>query len=604
MKAFKKQRNLSAVVAAFASAGIRAGFLPQAAAQSSGPNLHTPGEIRWIKGRILVQPRAGLTAQELDKKLKAHGGRRVGAIQQLNVHIVELPAQANERAVAQLLKSDRHIRFAELDQVVPPALTPNDPYYTYGWHLAKIGTPSAWDYSVGDGVTIAILDSGVDATHPDLAGSMVPGYNAFDKNTDTRDVYGHGTKVAGAAAMVGNNLVGGTGVAFKSRIMPIRVTSTDGYGSWSAMANGILWAADNGARVANLSFQQSCGSSTLWNAAQYMRNKGGVVTISAGNSGVAESMSPSDSITCVGATDSSDNKTSWSTYGSFVDVAAPGVGIYTTTNGGGFGSVSGTSFSAPITAAVYALMMAANRTLSPSQLDAALFSTAVDLGAGGKDAFYGQGRVDAMAAVAKVRSTTSVDSTAPVVSIASPVASAKVSGLVPVDVNASDNVGVNRVDLYAGGTLVGSDTTAPYGFSLDTAGLPDGQLALEARAVDAAGNVGSTKTTVTVGNDSVAPTVTISNPQSGAMISGATTIAASATDDKRVAKVSLTINGKEVALSYGSSLSYQWNPYGGSTKGKGKGKGQASTSGTYTLTATATDEAGNTRSATVSVIVP
>src|SRR5690606_11975288 len=121
----------------------------------------------------------------------------------------------------------------------------------------------AWDYTTGQGVTIAILDSGVDPAHPDLKDSLVPGYNAFDNNTDTRDVYGHGTKVAGAAAMAGNNLVGGTGVAFKSWIMPIRVTDTAGYGYVSTMANGIVWAADKGARVANLSFRNVCLHSTI-----------------------------------------------------------------------------------------------------------------------------------------------------------------------------------------------------------------------------------------------------------------------------------------------------------------------------------------------------
>ena len=609
MKNSKKQRFCKAALGAIASVGFLA-FLSPAGAQSSGPNLPNPNENRFVKGRILVQPRPGLASQEFDKKLKAHGARRVGAIAQINVHVVELPAHANEHALAQLLRSDPHIRFAEVDQSVPPSLMPNDPSYASGWHLPQINAPGAWDASAGEGVTIAILDSGVDATHPDLAASMVPGYNFFDNNTDTRDVYGHGTKVAGAAAMVGNNLAGGTGVAFKSKIMPVRVAGTDGYGNWSAMAKGIIWAADRGAKVANLSFQQSCGSSTLWSAAQYMRSKGGVVTISAGNSGVPESMAPSDTITCVGATDSADNKASWSTYGDFVDIAAPGVGIYTTIRGGGYGSVSGTSFAAPITAGVYALMIAANPMLTPSQLDAALFSTAVDRGATGKDGLYGYGRVDALAATAKVRSTTSVDATAPAVSITSPSMDAKVSGLVPVDVSASDNAGVARVDLYAGGTLIGSDSTSPYGFSVDTTRLPDGQLLLEARAVDAVGNVGDAKMTLSVANqsaDATPPSVTISNPQSGAVVSSAIAISANATDDKRVAKLALKINGSEVAVSYSSSLSYTWDPYaGGKGKGKGRGKNQTSTSasGNYSLTATATDDAGNTRTATVNVVVP
>jgi hypothetical protein len=610
MKTQKKKRRIStAVLAAIGAAGILAGFQSQVAAQSSGPRIHKPGEIRWAKGRILVQARAGLTDQELDKKIKVHGGRRVDSIEQINVHIVELPPEANERAVAQMLKADRHIKFAEVDEALLPAVTPNDPAYANAWHLPKIRTPDAWNSSVGEGVTIAILDTGVDATHPDLVANLVAGYNAYDNNSDTRDVEGHGTETAGAAAMAGNNLIGSAGVSFKSRIMPIRVTDLSATGYHSTMAKGLIWAADHGARVASMSFARVCGSSTIWNAAQYMRNKGGVVIGAAGNSGALESMAASETMTCVSATGSSDTKTSWSSYGNYVDVAAPGVGIYTTRMGGGYGSFSGTSYSAPITAAVYALMMSANRNLGPSQLDAALFSTTVDLGTGGKDTQYGYGRVDAAAAVAKVRTILSADTSAPSVAITSPADGAKVNGLVAIDVSANDNVGISRVDLYAGATHVASDTTAPYAFSWDTSALADGQSTLEARAVDAAGNMSSAQVTLTiandlnVANDLNAPSVSITNPRAGATITGPTTVGASATDDNKVTKISLSINGKEVALSYGSSLNYQWDPYAGGGKGKGTGN-KKTASGSYTLKATATDAAGNVRSTSVGVTVP
>lgn len=595
MNAKSVLRNLAAAAAWTCAL---AGFVSQAAAQ----NLHKPGEIRYVKGRILVQPKPGLTLPELDNKLKAHGGRRIGAINKIDVHVIELPSRASERAVAALLRSDRHIQFAEVDEQLPPAFTPNDPNFRNGWHLPKIGAPQAWETSDGDGVVIAILDSGVDAKHPDLQANLVAGYNAYDRNTDTRDVYGHGTKVAGAAAMAGNNLVGGTGVAFNSAIMPIRVTDTAGYGYFSTMASGLIWAADNGARVASMSFLNVCKSSTVISAAQYMRDKGGVVTGAAGNTGVQEPIAQSASVTCVSAVDSSDTKTSWSSFGSYVDVAAPGVGIYTTTNGGGYGSVSGTSFSAPITAAVYALMMSANPRLTPDELDAALFGSAVDLGAAGQDAYYGHGRIDAASAIAYAGAAPppAGDTAEPSVEITSPADGTAVNGLVAVTVSGTDNVGITRVDLYAGQTLVGSATAAPYGFSWDTSGLADGPVGLEAKAYDAAGNVGSASVTVALGSDTLAPTVEIANPQSGAIVSGPITISANATDDKRVAKVSLTIDGKEVALSYGSSASYQWDPYG-ALKAKGQ---RRKASGTHTIRATATDDTGNARSASVSVTVP
>jgi thermitase len=601
MKAKKTPGHARATAIAAALACAFGAFTLQAWAQSSQPNLHKPGEIRFAENRLLVQPRVGLSVQEFDKKLKAHGARRVREIPNINVHVVELPRMANERAVAQMLRSDRHIKFAEVDELLAPSGTPNDPQLGSAWHLPAIAAPQAWDRSVGAGVTIAILDSGVDPSHPDLAGSLVPGYNIVNGNSDTRDVFGHGTKVAGAAAMIGNNLVGGTGVAYNARIMPVRVAESDGSAYVSAMANGIIWAADNGARVANLSFRNVCLHSTILSAAQYMRGKGGVVTGSAGNTGVAESIPASDAITCVAAIDSADNKASFSSYGTYVDVAAPGVGIYTTTNGGGYGSVSGTSFSAPVTAGVYALMMAANPSLSPSQLDNALFSTASDLGAAGKDPYFGYGRVNAAAAVGTTGADTG-DGTAPSVSISAPVAGTKVRGLVPVDVRASDDVGLSRVEFYADGTLVGSDTLTPYGFSWDSTGSADGEVILEARAVDSSGNVATTQVTVLVGNDTSAPQVMISNPRSGEVISNAVTVTANATDNNRVAKMTLLINGKQVATSEGDSVSFDWDPYaGGATKGKGGGFFKRGTS--YIISATSTDDAGNIGTTSMAVSV-
>jgi subtilisin family serine protease len=312
----------------------------------------------------------------------------------------------------------------------------------------------------------------------------------MNNNSNTADVYGHGTKCAGAAAAAGNNALGVSGVAMKTKIMPIRVTDTQGYGYSSAMASGIAWAADRGVRVASLSFRNVAGSSTIITAAQYMRNKGGVVVAAGGNTGGLLSLTPSSAITAVAATDSTDNRTSFSSYGTYIDVAAPGSGIWTTTNGGGYSPVSGTSFSTPITAGVYALMIAVNPKLSSSTLDSILFTTAVDRGAAGWDQYYGHGRVNAAAAVQKAKSTTVTDSIAPAVSISKPTGGT-VSGLVPISVSATDNVGVTQVTLYVNGKIYASDITAPYAFSWSSSAYAGSSVQLQAKAVDAAGNVGA-----------------------------------------------------------------------------------------------------------------
>ena len=225
-------------------------------------------------------------------------------------------------------------------------------------------------------------------------------------------------------------------------------------------------------------------------AAQYMRSKGGVVVTSGGNTGVLETLPTSMRSPQYQPPTPPTRARACSSYGNYIDVAAPGVGIYTTVLGGGYAAVSGTSFSAPITAGVYALMISANPSLSPSMLDNALFTTAVDLGTSGWDQFYGWGRIDAFAAVTKARQTGVSDTQAPTVAITSPV-SGTVQGLVPVDVAATDNVGVTRVELWVNGVMYASDATTPFGFTWDTTTYANGVYTLQAVAYDAAGNQAS-----------------------------------------------------------------------------------------------------------------
>ncbi|WP_246167615.1 S8 family serine peptidase [Propionivibrio limicola] len=565
---------------------LGAGAIP-AAAQTTAPTE------KWVPGRLLVQPRAGLSDAEFDKILKPHGGKQVGKIDKINVRIVQLPANASEKAIAALLKHNKHIKFAERDMLVKAEGTANDPYFGSAWHLPKINAPVAWDSSQGSNVTIAILDSGVDPSHPDLAGKLVAGWNFFDNNSNTSDVYGHGTKVAGAAAAATNNSTGVAAVATGASIMPVRVAGTDGYGSWSAIASGLTWAADHGARVANLSFYGVETSSSAVSAAQYMKSKGGLVVTSAGNYGTEATIAPSDSMITVSATDTADVKTSWSSYGSFVDVAAPGAGIWSTVNGGSYAAVSGTSFASPVTAGVVALMMAANPGLAAAEVQKRLYASALDLGTSGFDKYYGNGRVDAAAAVQAAKVAASVDSTAPSVSIGSPTAGSTVKGLVAVDVSASDNVGVSRVDLLVNGTKIASDTTAPFGFSWDSTKATDGSATLAAYAYDAAGNSASRNVTVTVANataaDSQAPVATISNPVDGSTVAGVVAVKATGTDNVAVTSVRLLIDGKQVASTTGTSVSYNWN-----TK-----KVKA---GTHTIVAEAADAAGNKTTKSIQVV--
>jgi subtilisin family serine protease len=560
----------------------------------SGNSGGTGSTASFAAGHILVAPQENATRADFAAALGANNGRSLGKIGNLDVDVVEVPL-GQEASIAARLARHPKVKFAELDQRMEPSLLVNDPNFTGAWHLQTMGAPSAWDYTMGSGVTIAILDSGVDATHPDLAPQLVPGYNFYDNTSNTSDVSGHGTAIAGIAAAASNNGIGVASVAGSGRIMPLRITDTSGYGYWSAAAQSLSWAADHGARVANISYQGASASGTIQTAANYFRSKGGVVFVAAGNTGTQDNTAPTSLITVVSATDSSDQRASWSTYGSFVDLSAPGVGIWTTTVGGGYSAVSGTSASSPVAAGVAALVIARRPDFTASQVDATLASTAVDLGAPGSDIYYGAGRVNAAAAVqAAAGSPPTPDTSPPNVAIASPTGGT-VSGVVSVSVTATDNVGVTRVDLRVNGTTVTSITNAPYLFSWNSATVADGSATLAAVAYDAAGNSKtSTPVTITVSNappptsDTTPPTVSIASP-TGGTVSGTVAVSVNASDNVGVTRVDLRVNGATVATRNAAPYQFNWNS-------------ATAPDGTASLTATAYDAAGNSAtSATVSV---
>jgi thermitase len=458
----------------------------------------------FVPGRVLVQFQSGVTAAQARALLAGAGGRSVRQIAPIGVHIVQLPAQANPLAVARAFGQRREVAFAEPDYVLKPALVPNDPYYSLAWHLPKIGALTAWDTTTGSSsVTIAILDTGVDGSHPDLAPKMVPGWNVYDNNSNTSDILGHGTSVAGAAAACSNNATGVASVAWGCRIMPIRISDSNGYAYSSTIAGGITWAADHGARVANVSFKL-INSSAISDAAGYLQSRGGVVTFGAGNDGSFDSSPDNPYLLMVSATDSNDALCSFTTTGNNIDLSAPGWAVTTTLRGGGYGDGTGTSFAAPVVAGVAALVISTNPGLSGAQVQDILKRSADDRGSAGWDTGYGWGRVNAARAVSLALGSGggggTSDTTPPTVSFSSPTAGATVSGTVFVQVSASDNVGVASVGVSLDGSTLGTDTTSPYSFTWNTMAWANGAHTLKATAIDAAGNTASATITVTVSN--------------------------------------------------------------------------------------------------------
>ena len=541
----------------------------------------------WAKGYILVQPRAGLSDEEFDRVLRGNNGRKKERLANLPIHKIEVPEHA-EDAVVRALSKNPSIKFAEKDMLVDTSeLIPDDPRYADQYHLKIIQASTAWSLSQGDGVVVAVLDSGVYGAHPDLSSKVVDGWNVVSNNADTSDIQGHGTAVAGFVGAATNNLTGIASSGFNAKIMPVRVTNrTDGAAYFSDIAKGINWAANNGAKVANVSFGV-VNSSSVRTAAQDMRNKGGVVVSSAGNSNTDLGYSDNPYLITVAATTSSDTKASFSNYGDYVDLAAPGAGVLTTNRSGGYSSWNGTSFSSPITAGVAALVMSANPNLTPDQVETVLENSADDLVAGVDwHMYYGHGRVNAEKAVQLALDTSAQDTEAPQVAIFSPLAGGVVKGSVLVEVSATDNTGVNEVSLYVNGMLLASDITTPYQFSWDSTQEADGFVTLTATASDAVLNEGtSAEVNIEVKNalvveDYTAPEIMINNPVEGSTLVRTVNISVTAVDNIEVAETQLFINDALVNTIVGGDLSYSWNT-------------RKIADGDYLIRATATDTSGN-----------
>lgn len=359
-----------------------------------------------VPGRILVRFKAGTS---LEKRLNAHaeyGGVLSHVLPDLDVQIVQVPPEKMAQALA-AYRADRRVAYAEPDYLAYGQLTPNDTYYaTYQYGPQKIQADLAWDVTTGDpGVVVAVVDSGADLGHPDLQGKLVSGWDFVNNDADPTDDYGHGTHVTGIIAALTNNGVGIAGIGYSTRVLVVKVLDSNNSGTYSGIAQGIVYAADQGARIINLSLGGTEFSQTLLDAVEYAWSKGALLVAAAGNWASSAPFYPAafEHVMAVAATDANDNRWTSSNYGSYISVSAPGVNVYSTnwnkTSGTGYGYRSGTSMAAPHVSGVAALLLAQNPARSNVQLWSIIEGSADDLGAAGWDAYYGHGRVNAYRAV-------------------------------------------------------------------------------------------------------------------------------------------------------------------------------------------------------------
>ena len=299
--------------------------------------------------------------------------------------------------------------YAEPNYLAQAALTPTDPDYSlpdrvYAPQL--IGAEAAWDITTGSTeVVIAVADSGIELSHPEFNGRLLPGYDFVNEDSDPSDDSGHGTHAAGVIAAAMNNGQGTTGLAPGALIMPVKVLNASNLADWADVAAGIVFAADQGADIINLSLGGYAGSQLLLDAVRYAAGHGVTLVAAAGNLGLELPYYPAayDETIAVMATTRSDERFILSNYGGFVDIRAPGVEIWSTLwsagTPGGYGFASGTSASTPHVSGLAGLLLAQRPDLQPAAVRAIIEQTAVDLGAPGRDPFFGAGRINASAAM-------------------------------------------------------------------------------------------------------------------------------------------------------------------------------------------------------------
>jgi subtilisin family serine protease len=415
-------RLLGLVLFALAVIGIPTALGAGDAPPGVAPDLSAP----HVPNQLLVKLAPGAGA------LQAAGGMQVvGAIPQLGLAVVETAPGADLAAAAADLAEAPDVEWAEPNYIFRLDSVPNDPYYRtkqsvdakgnyidLGYPLGLMQMPSAWDYTTGrPEVVIAILDTGVDKTHPDLAGGIwtnqaevdgdegvdddgngfvddVNGWDFADNDNLPDDDYGHGTHVAGIAAARINNGIGIAGMAGGCTIMPVDVFS-GGIGTYDSLIRAIIYATDNGARVINMSLGATSYSRGEQAAVDYAWSHGVVVVASAGNNGRDISFYPAAHAhaIAVAGTTASDG---WSGYnhGDYVDVAAPGTSVYSTLPGNSYGWKSGTSMAAPHVSGLAALVLSRNPDLTPDQVRGLIEQNAKDLGATGWDPYFGHGRIN------------------------------------------------------------------------------------------------------------------------------------------------------------------------------------------------------------------
>jgi len=401
---------------------------------SVGSAATTPAEpLPFRTGGVLVKFKEGASAASMQAVLSRRGLTIEREISPLGIKSLAVPP-GQELVIVEGMRRDPSVEYAEPDYLASVTTIPDDPRWGNQWAPAKIGAPAAWEMTTGSsGIIIAVLDTGVELDHPDLAAKIwtnpgeipangldddqngkiddVHGWHFYhhcsnsnclpSEDDDLTDDNGHGTHVAGIAAAETNNGVGIAGISWEARLLPIKVLDEYGDGWYSDVIAGIVYATDNGADIINLSLGGEESSQALQDAVNSSHANGVLLVAATGNSG-GSLLYPAacDRVLAVGATDMNDLCPGFSNHGPGIDVAAPGVSIYSTWPWlDGYWYKSGTSTAAPHVAGLAALIWSVRPDASNDYVAWVITHTALDLGTPGWDEFYGWGRIDAYQAL-------------------------------------------------------------------------------------------------------------------------------------------------------------------------------------------------------------
>ena len=379
-------------------------FVPKAWGQAPDPerNSGAPEGARYVQDELIVTYETGVSRERARGVGGRFEARAEDTVPGIDARLLSFPEDEGSLArIKDTLEANPAVESVDYNYVRKISFTPDDPRFGDQYGLPQTRFPGAWDtVRGGPEADIAVLDTGVDAAHPDLGTKVVLQRN-FTTSPETSvasDNAGHGTHVAGIAAARTNNGKGVAGSCPGCDLLVAKVVSGGGAND-ADVVDAIEWATDRGAEVVNLSLGGPGRSDALENAVNYAWNNGVVVVAAAGNFDTSVKEYPAAYPRAIAVAATNKNGLRWyeSNFGAWVDVASPGAGIVSTYPGGGYRTLSGTSMSSPHVAGLAGMLAAQGR--SASGIRTRLQSTATDLGADGKDNLYGHGRINAYRAV-------------------------------------------------------------------------------------------------------------------------------------------------------------------------------------------------------------